>query len=209
MSSAHQKKQRVMIAFDGDNFRDMIRTTGPIDVTKLREVLTDDRHLSDITFFISVPAEGRLSTEQYGFIMTMRQAGIRVKTHRRQKKTNSADDSTYEVGYPDGFVFTHIMRNLAHFDTLILVTRDGDYAFLLDYLSNDMGKHVEVCGITFGMSWELLNQAQRFWNLGLMMQQQEDLRYTKPERPNNGKLTQERLFPTGEENLGEEANETP
>lgn len=157
---------RVIIVFDGDNYSDIaLNQTGPLDVPVLRDLLLDGRVEHDTTMFLSTPAEGRMTPQQHGFTMILRQAGIRIITIKRTTKNNPETGEKVQVGYPDGIIYTHILRQIPHFDILILVSRDGDFAPLLEYLSLDVGKRVEVCGITYGMSPNLLNLSQRFWNL--------------------------------------------
>ena len=157
-------QKRAMILIDGDNLSGMERILGVrIDLAKLRDMLLEGREEYDTTMFLSLPAKGD-ATPFAGRIGVLRSKGIRVVAMRRSIKMD-ADGKEYQVGYPDGLLYTHATSQFEHFDVLILVSGDGGFQYLLEFLSKKMGKRVEICIVPKMTSWDLQNTAHRVWNL--------------------------------------------
>ena len=162
LPSKDRINQRVMIIIDGDNLSDMSERTGKIDIAKLCQLLTDDRVLTEAAFFVSIPFEEK--REFNHFVFALRRNGLRVIDTPMRKQTNK-DGSIKIKGYSDSKIWRFILDRLDYFDTLVLATRDGDYADILDYISIRHGKQTELCAIWKGMDQNLLKVVNFWWNL--------------------------------------------
>ena len=191
---ARYRDQRVMVLIDGDNCDGMAYeiakregTNYRIDLKKLCDVLVGPRQPYDLTCFLSLPADA-LSThteeeqtqifdarsKKMSYVRALRLNEIRVVTFVRERQYDRKADREYVSGYPDTKLWKHALKRLPFFDTLVLVSGDGDFYDLLEILSEDFNKRVEICGIVESMSESLQNIAQHFWDLRLLS---EKVRY--------------------------------
>ncbi|MCL5410443.1 MAG: NYN domain-containing protein [Patescibacteria group bacterium] len=175
------KKEKVGIFIDGDNFFDMIQFIRSqdgiaIDILELIRKISDGRSIEKSMMLISISPRGRVDSQIHATIMRMRQNGIQVVTIT--KTSHQEGNVTKYQGYSDCQLVCEIIRYRNWFDTAIIVTRDGDFRHVAKLLSSSFNKKVEGCGITYGLSPHFTNCLDRFWNIRFMVKDDENLIYT-------------------------------
>jgi uncharacterized LabA/DUF88 family protein len=147
---------RVGIFFDMSNLYFAARDMGiRIDYARLLEFLLDGRRLHRAYAYLGVGPDD----ESHGFITWLSRNGFRVKT----KPLRRYEDGTTKANL-DMELAIDLLSQAPHLDVAIIVSGDGDFARLVDAAQN-MGRRVEVAATPRQASSELIDVADRFWDL--------------------------------------------
>lgn len=177
MNNLEDKKERVAIFVDGDNFIDMIdiirqRQNTNIDIKKLFDAIADNRLVKKIFMIISTSPDGRMERPIHATIMNLRQNRVQVVTVPQIIQTPNK-----LKGYSDCQLVCEMIKFHEQYDTAIIVTRDGDFQFVAQLLSDSYQKRIEICGIPIFMNNKLLNCSNHYWNIIRMLRNRDDIIY--------------------------------
>lgn len=152
------KDQRVGIFLDTQNIYHSAKNfyQKKVDFWKLINILNNDRVLVRVFAYV---IKTNLSAKEINFFESLTQKGIKL----RIKEALSYLDGTVKADWDVGIAVDAI-RFAPLLDTVILVTGDGDFAPLIEYLQNN-GKQVEVAGFSQNTSVKLKELADYFYNL--------------------------------------------
>lgn len=155
--------EKVLIVFDGDNFSYLIKNlSSPIDYKKLLSFLSEGKSLIGSVYFMSVDNSVVVDIRHRRFKYYLRSVGMQVISLNKRIKVDPFSGQEYKAGYEDGTIMHHIFSCLDNFQTLVLVSGDGDFHWLVDILHKKFGKTVVVVASGNNVSEELLSCAQRY-----------------------------------------------
>lgn len=153
---------RVMVFIDGSNlFYATSRLNIEIDYIKLLHFLTARDRLVHVFFYT-----GRDSTDsnQQRFLHWLSYSGFRVIT----KAVTQAPDGTKKANL-DVEIAVDMMRLAQYCDTAVLVSGDGDFAYVVDVITME-GVRVEVVGLRSMTSSKLIDVAHCYIDLAGIQQ---------------------------------------
>lgn len=101
------------------------------------------------------------SGEETPFFDALYSQGFEVKMKDLQIFAGGAKKGDWDVG-----ISVDAIKLGAKLDVIVLVTGDGDYIPLVNYLQNTMGCQVEVVGFRKTTSSKLVEESDEFTNLG-------------------------------------------
>ncbi|MCK4256930.1 NYN domain-containing protein [candidate division WOR-3 bacterium] len=139
--------EKVAIFIDGSNFyhamKDNLGQETTIDFRKFSEILVGSRELIRTYYYTSLLIK-EINEEQYraqqNFLDILKTLPyLKVKLGRLEKRP---DGSIVEKGV-DVTLAIDILKLAPTYNTAILVSGDGDFAYVLETVK-DLGKHVEV-----------------------------------------------------------------
>jgi uncharacterized LabA/DUF88 family protein len=94
------------------------------------------------------------------FFDALQKSGFEVKTKDLQIFPGGAKKGDWDVG-----ITVDAIKLAEHLDVIVLVTGDGDYIPLVEYLQNTKGCRVEVIAFSESASGKLIESADDFINL--------------------------------------------
>jgi len=94
------------------------------------------------------------------FFEALQKSGYEVRTKDLQIFPGGAKKGDWDVG-----ITVDAIKLAEHLDVIVLVTGDGDYIPLVEYLQNTKGCRVEVIAFTESTSAKLIEAADDFTNL--------------------------------------------
>ncbi len=94
------------------------------------------------------------------FFDALQKSGYEVRTKDLQIFPGGAKKGDWDVG-----ITVDAIKLASHLDVVVLVTGDGDYIPLVQYLQNTMGCRVEVIAFAESASAKLIEAADDFINL--------------------------------------------
>jgi uncharacterized LabA/DUF88 family protein len=94
------------------------------------------------------------------FFEALQKSGYEVRTKDLQIFPGGAKKGDWDVG-----ITVDAIRLAEHMDVIVLVTGDGDYIPLVEYLQNTKGCRVEVIAFSESASAKLIEAADDFQNL--------------------------------------------
>jgi uncharacterized protein (TIGR00288 family) len=153
------KEQRVGVLVDVANMYHSAKNLYKKNVN-FKEVLKDavaGRKLIRATAY-AIKTEGGLET---GFFEALSQQGFEVKMKDLQIFAGGMKKADWDVG-----IAIDAIKLSEKLDVIILVTGDGDYLPLVNYLQNTKGCLVEVMGFRRTTSSKLVEEADDFVDLG-------------------------------------------
>jgi len=143
MSVIKHKGQRVGIFIDTQNLYHSARNLYNRKVNFgaiMKEAVGDRELIRAIAYVITTE-----SNEEASFFEALTKLGIETKTKDLQIFFGGAKKADWDVG-----MAVDAMRLAPKLDTIVLVTGDGDFVPLVEYLKNTSGIQVEI--ISFGKS---------------------------------------------------------
>lgn len=156
------KSDRVVIFIDGANlFYAAAHLNIDIDYAKLLYYLTKGRRLLRAYFYTGVD---RNNDKQQGFLMWMRHNGYRVIT----KDVIQLQDGSKKANL-DVEIAVDMMKLASYCDAAVLVSGDGDLAYVVNALSYQ-GVQVEVVSLYSMTSDSLIKVADCYTDLGTIKQ---------------------------------------
>ena len=102
------------------------------------------------------------SGEERGFFEALQNMGIETKIKDLQVFSGGAKKADWDVG-----LAIDAVRNAAKVDAIIIVSGDGDFVPLVEYLKNTHGAQVEVVSFGASASGKLKESADEFFDLSL------------------------------------------
>ncbi|MFH1566129.1 MAG: NYN domain-containing protein [bacterium] len=127
-----------------------------VDFGKVLQFAVSDRKL--IRAFAYV-IKADVGTEKE-FFDALEKRGFEVRTKDLQVFLGGAKKGDWDVG-----IAMDAIRLADKVDVIVLVTGDGDFSALVDYLKNNKGCRVEIVGFERTTSSMLVNSADAFSNL--------------------------------------------
>lgn len=168
---AHFRNQRVGIFLDVQNLYHSAKNLyhGRVNYQELMRYLVGNRQMIRALAYV-VRSEGigldtpqsprpGLSSES-AFFDALEKAGIELRVKDLQVYGDGLKKGDWDVG-----MAVDAIRMSAFLDVVILVTGDGDFIPLLDYLKWGLGKIVEVAAFHRSASMKLQEAADRFINI--------------------------------------------
>lgn len=104
--------------------------------------------------------EGRVLSPESAFFDALERAGMELRSKDLQVFAGGAKKGDWDVG-----LTVDAIRMASMFDVVILVTGDGDFVPLVEYLQWGLGKSVEVAAFSRSASGRLKESADQFINL--------------------------------------------
>ena len=153
---------RVIVFIDGSNlFYAASDLEIEIDYIKLLDYLVDNACLIHVLFYTgNDPA----NEKQSKFLKWMSCSGFRVIAKALTQAPNSAKKANLDVE-----IAVDMMTLARHCDTAVLVSGDGDFAYVVDAIAHQ-GVRVEVVGLRSMTSSALIDVANSYVNLADIQQ---------------------------------------
>lgn len=150
--------QRVSIFIDTQNIYHSAKNLydKKVDFKKLVLILTGERKLIKVFAYV---IKSDLTPKEIDFFEALTFQGIQL----RKKELQSYPDGTKKADWDVGIAID-VIRFSALVDVIILVTGDGDFLPLVEYLQNN-GKQVEIAGFSQTTSVKLKESADYYYDL--------------------------------------------
>lgn len=155
---AKHKDQRVGVLVDVSNMYHSAKNLykKKVNFGEVLKVATADRHLiRSIAYAIKTESE-----EETPFFDALVGQGFEVKMKDLQIFSGGAKKADWDVG-----IAVDAIKLASKLDVIILVTGDGDYIPLVEYLQDNKGCMVEIAGFRQTTSSALIEKADDFLNL--------------------------------------------
>lgn len=151
-------EQRVGVLVDIQNLYYSARVlySKKVNFKSVLDVATNERKL------IRALAYGIKTTEgmEEKFFEALNKSGYDVKTKDLQIFPDGSRKGDWDVG-----IAIDAVKMAAKLDVIVLVSGDGDYVHLVEYLQNTYGCRVEVIAFAESASAKLVEKADEFTNL--------------------------------------------
>lgn len=153
---------RVIVFIDGSNlFYAASHLNIEIDYVKLLRYLTARDYLVHVFFYTGYDPTNE---KQQGFLHWMSHHGFRVITKAVAQAPNGAKSANLDVE-----IAVDMMRLSQQCDTIVLVSGDGDFVYVVDAIA-DRGVRVEVVGLRAMTSAGLIDVANCYIDLAAIQQ---------------------------------------
>lgn len=153
------KEQRVGVLVDVSNMYHSAKNlyNKKVNFGEILKKAVDGRKLiRAITYVIHTESE-----EENSFFEALLQQGFEVKMKDLQIFSGGMKKADWDVG-----IAMDAIKLSSNLDVIVLVSGDGDYIPLLEYMQNTNGTLVEVMGFRKTTSSRLIEQADDFTDLG-------------------------------------------
>lgn len=162
--SIQRKNQRVGIFIDIQNLYHSAKNLygARVNYRELMKALVADRNLIRATGYVvkSEGVEGTAATGEASFFEALEKEGIELRMKDLQVYAGGVKKADWDVG-----MAVDAIRMSSSLNVVILVTGDGDFIPLVEYLKRDLGRRVEVAAFGRSTSAKLKKIADRFTNL--------------------------------------------
>lgn len=158
MAVIKQKDQRVGVFIDTQNLYHSAKNLhhGKVNFSQVVKDALANRILIRAIAYVITTETG----EERGFFDALEKAGIETKTKNLQIFYGGAKKADWDVG-----LAMDVVRMAHKLDTVILVSGDGDFIPLVEYLQNTHGCQVEVVSFGKSSSGKLIEVADDFLDL--------------------------------------------
>lgn len=151
------QRGRVIVFIDGANlFYAASNLCIEIDYAKLLHYLTAEDHLVHVFFYTGCDPHNE---RQNGFLCWMRYNGFRVITKKLERCSRNGKKANLDVE-----IAVDMMSLSQHCDTAVLVSGDGDFAYVVNVIAAQ-GVRVEVVGLRSMTSNTLIAAADYYVDL--------------------------------------------
>ncbi len=157
------KEQRVGIFIDIQNLYHSSKNLYHARVNYrelIKEVLGGRKLIRAIGYVVKSEADGAGSAES-SFFDALEKAGIELRMKDLQVFAGGMKKADWDVG-----MAVDAIRMASFLDTVVLVTGDGDFVPLVEYLKWGLGREVEVASFGRSTSAKLKEAADSFVDLG-------------------------------------------
>ena len=157
-ANVKHREQRVAIFIDAQNMYHSARSIFQARVNFkviLKNSVSDGKLVRAFSYVISTK-----SVEETPFFEALVNLGIETRVKELQEFYGGAKKADWDVG-----LVVDAIRTAGTVDTIVLVSGDGDFVPLVEYLKNN-GKHVEVMAFGRSASGKLKETADEFIDLG-------------------------------------------
>ena len=184
MSVIKHKEQRVGIFIDAQNLYHSAKNLYQARVhfgQVVKEILAGRVLIRALAYVITTEAG-----DEKAFFEALGKMGIEVKTKDLQIFSGGAKKADWDVG-----LAVDAIKMAPKLDTIILVTGDGDFVPLVEYLQMNEGCKVEVASFGQSTSQRLKEATDEFIDLSenprkyLIGNIRQEKRYSKPRPPQN------------------------
>ncbi len=151
--------KRVGVFIDVQNIYLTTKTVygrGKLNFSRLRDYLLEDGALVTLSAFMCYDPDNE---GQYSFLSALGLLGYRVISKPLRKLPDGSIKANMDLE-----MAIEILSQAVHLDEIVLVSGDGDFKALVDYLCS-MGKVVKVIGPDRLTSPELIQSCHQFVNL--------------------------------------------
>lgn len=158
MSIIKHKEQRVGIFIDAQNLYHSGRNLYHSNVNFgaiVKEALEERKLVRAVAYVIATE-----SGEETGFFDALTKVGIETKIKDLQVFSSGAKKADWDVG-----MAIDAVKMAPKLDTVILITGDGDFCPLVEYLQMNQGCQVEVASFGKSTSAKLIEAADHFMDL--------------------------------------------
>jgi len=157
--SSFNLAQRVGIFIDVQNIYHSAKNLyqARVNFNELVKYIVGKRQLVKVLAYVikSDPTTG----EDY-FFEALRKSGIDLRMKDLQVYPDGTKKGDWDVG-----IAVDVIKNSPYLDVVVLVTGDGDFVPLVQYLKWGLGKDVEVVGFSYTASSKLKEVADNFLDL--------------------------------------------
>jgi len=155
----HHPGQRVGIFIDVANLYHSAKNIyhGRVNYQELLKHLVGDRTLIRSMAYV---VKSETSVGEASFFEALTKAGLELRVKDLQVYTDGLKKGDWDVG-----IAIDAIRMSTFLDVIVLVTGDGDFLPLIDYLKFGLGRYVEVGAFRRSASGKLQEAADRFVNL--------------------------------------------
>lgn len=161
-----QKGDRVAIFIDGDNLYGTLNNLGwQVDFTKLRELLAADCYVYNAFYYTSWEED----TRKRSFAIFLLNNGFTVR-RREQQRIQKAGREVNVKGDTDILMVMDLLTTKKNWDMAVLVTGDGDFVPVVEYLRLHGKRIVAVSSKFESASIDLVNAVDRFIDLAEIRQ---------------------------------------
>mgnify|MGYP001627140041 CR=1 FL=1 len=158
MNSFLYSAQRVAIFIDTQNIYHSAKNFygKKVDFSNLVKILTHERNLIRAIAYV---IKSDFSSKEISFFETLTKKGIELRIKEMIHLPGGEKKADWDVG-----IAVDAIRMSKFVDAIVLVTGDGDFLPLVDYLKNQ-GNIVEVAGFSRNTSSRLKEAADYFYDL--------------------------------------------
>ena len=158
MGVIRHPEQRVAVIIDTQNLYHSAKNLdkSKVNFANVVAAAVQDRKLVRAMSYV-VNTEGG---EESAFFEAMEKVGIEIKTKDLQIFYGGAKKADWDVG-----IAIDAIRMADAFDVIVIVSGDGDFVPLVNYLRWGLGKYVEVAAFQTSASSSLKESADRFIDL--------------------------------------------
>ena len=158
MSIVKQKEQRVGIFIDAQNLYHSGKNIyhSKVNFGKIVEEALDGRRLVRAVAYVIATETG----EENAFFEALTKVGIETKVKDLQIFGSGAKKADWDVG-----MAIDAVKSAPKLDAIVLVTGDGDFVPLVEYLQMNEGCQVEVVSFGKSTSAKLIEAADHFTDL--------------------------------------------
>jgi len=172
------KDQRVGVFIDIQNLYHSAKHLydSRVNFAEVVKALVQDRHLIRAIGYV---VKSDTAAGEAAFFDALEKGGIELRVKDLQIFPGGVKKADWDVG-----MAVDAIRMAPSLDAIILITGDGDFIPLVDYLKWGMGKHVEVASFSRSTSSRLKEVADTFINL------EEDKKFLLKIRKRSKRTTQ-------------------
>jgi uncharacterized LabA/DUF88 family protein len=164
----HFENQRVGIFFDVQNLYHSAKNLyhGRVNYPELIRYLVAGRQLIRSMAYVvksdtgTEGQKGKVPTGEAAFFEALEKSGLELRCKDLQVYPDGLKKADWDVG-----MAVDAIRMSQFLDVVILVTGDGDFCPLVDYLKWGQGRYVEVAAFEGSASSKLQEAADRFINM--------------------------------------------
>jgi len=158
MNPFAQRSQRVNIFIDTQNIYHSAKNlySAKVDFKKLIDLLVGERNLVRAFAYV---VRSEFTSKEIDFFEALVLQGIYLRIKELQSYPDGSKKADWDVG-----IAVDVIRFSNLVDTVILVTGDGDFYHLVEYLQNQ-GKQVEIAGFNQTTSNKLKDLADFYYDL--------------------------------------------
>lgn len=158
-SKENYSNQRVGVFIDVQNLYHSAKNLyhGRVNYRELIRFLVGDRKLIRALAYV---VKSETAVGEAAFFEALENAGIELRVKDLQIYGDGMKKADWDVG-----MAIDAIRMASFLDVLVLVTGDGDFLPLVDYLKWGMGRLVEVAAFERSASSKLREAAERFVNI--------------------------------------------
>jgi len=154
-------KERIALFIDGDNLYGTLSYLGwQVDFTKLRELLAADCAIYNCFYYTSWEED----TKKRNFAIFLLNNGFTVRRREQQRIQKSGREVAVK-GDTDIIMAMDMMLTKRNFDIAVLVTGDGDFVPVIEYLRLHGKRIIAVSSKFESAAIDLVNSVDKFIDL--------------------------------------------
>lgn len=163
MKPIFNKSQRIGIFIDIQNLYHSAKNLyhGRVNYRELiKEVVAGRQLIRALAYVVKSEADSSQPSDEAAFFEVLQKTGLELRVKDLQTYAGGFKKADWDVG-----MAVDAIRLAPSLDAVILITGDGDFVPLVDYLKWGLGRHVEVAAFGRSASSRLKESADYFINL--------------------------------------------